>query len=132
MSEHLSSEQISHWIAGERDTRQARHLRECAECSAELGRAESFFAALGASLRHWGDQHMGVNYARPPRVRLWIPIAAALSLAVVFTAIYDQRPPRHSDDALLDHIDAALSRSLPESIEPLTRLLSDRSETREP
>jgi hypothetical protein len=53
MSGHLSSVEISEWLAGIRASDAERHLAECAVCAAELERAGEPLARFGAATRAW-------------------------------------------------------------------------------
>jgi len=52
---HLSPEQISNWMIGERTAESARHARECPQCGAELERMEKALSHFRDSGRRWGD-----------------------------------------------------------------------------
>jgi hypothetical protein len=136
MKTHLSSKAISQWIVGERSKAHAEHLRECEECSAELARVEHLFFTLGTSVRHWSDRRIevgivgGTTPVRRPSVMRWAS-AVTLMVAVGLTLYRyaDQRPSADPQrDALLEQVDAATSRSIPEAMEPLTMLLPPEAE----
>jgi hypothetical protein len=56
MNHHLSSEQMSEWMIGERTPEEDRHARECRQCRAELDRLEKAFSLFRDSGRRWGDR----------------------------------------------------------------------------
>src|SRR5262245_5518235 len=64
MSQHLSSEQISEWMAGERTAQMKDHLGQCPECSAEIARVEAALATFRSSVREWSDQQSSPEIAR--------------------------------------------------------------------
>jgi len=144
-SQHLSSEQVSAWIAGDRPEQFAAHLQDCAECRAEISAFESVTGALRSQLQQaasstripafqpkgesfWGGRLSGSRWA----------LACALTAALIAIPIYQQQhktlqqkniPPAPvlsseiSDAALLQQVDAQLSRGVPGSMEPLTALV---------
>ena len=70
MNPHLSSEQISKCLIGGGAPRETQHVRECAACSAELGRLESSFSQFRGSIRHWSDRVSVTDGAIPWNVRI--------------------------------------------------------------
>src|SRR5271157_513509 len=65
MSQHLSSQQISQWMIGERTPQQEQHVRQCSQCGAELARMEAALALFRGSVRHWSDVQ---SRAEPPAI----------------------------------------------------------------
>jgi len=55
MNQHLSSEQISRWIAGERTNEQERHASACPQCRAELDHLENALSLFRDSGQRWSD-----------------------------------------------------------------------------
>jgi hypothetical protein len=56
MSEHLSSEQLSWWIAGERSAAAESHVHACAACRDELVRCREALALFRESGEQWSNQ----------------------------------------------------------------------------
>ena len=140
MNGHLSAEQVSRWMIGERSGRQEEHVRECPECAATLAGLESAMALFRDSVRDCGEM-----YGRPPlsvpsklrRVRplRWAPVAALLLLAVIpfYTDSRDRRRQAEmarADAALLEQVDAEISRAVPAPMEPLVKLVSWNSDSK--
>ena len=102
MNQHLSSEQISRWIAGERSPREERHARECPQCRAELERLENAFSLFRDSGRRWSDHWFASPAERSPlrsRRRASLGWASALAATLLLAALMMQRPwpgPPHS------------------------------------
>jgi hypothetical protein len=135
MNEHLSPEDISRWFAGERGAEVERHAGECEECGARLDRMESALAEF----RGWVHEWSAAQPASSPRAawrgagghvaRRWI-LAAAMVLILVSGPAYWQsrRQARAAEmaraDALLEQVDAEISRAVPQTMEPLVNLVA--------
>ena len=136
MSGHLTSVQISEWLAGIRGADAERHLAVCAGCAAELERANEPFAQFGAAARAWcavetpvprmGAIASAVRHRRRAvAMRLALAAAAALLIA---TPVYRQHrraiETARQDEALLEQVQAEVSRSAPEPMQPLEQLVA--------
>ena len=55
MNQHLSEDEISQWVSGERTVEAERHLYECPECAADVGGMEKMLALFRESGREWSD-----------------------------------------------------------------------------
>src|SRR5580704_16553019 len=53
MTPHLSPDEISMWVAGERTLEQEQHLKECSRCSGEVGEVERTLALFRESGKGW-------------------------------------------------------------------------------
>jgi hypothetical protein len=97
MSQHLSSEEISNWMLGERRADQERHARECARCSREIESLQKAFSLFRESGQRWADHWYVFRDARSDpgrRSRLWGRLSFAVSLAAsVIAGILLLRPP---------------------------------------
>src|SRR5688572_1098961 len=120
MSNHLSTAQISEWIAGERAPENERHLQGCAACRGELAAFESGLVALGQSVRHWAAQQdagprLEIRGRRKlARVSLrWALAAAAVGAAALLPVRWATEARREialqQDAELLEHIHTQLS-----------------------
>ena len=88
---HLASQQISEWVAGERPAGAARHLDRCAECRAELVRFDRLVRDFRESAVRWSD-HVHVTPAATRR-RVWrVAAAGALAAALALGALILARP----------------------------------------
>jgi hypothetical protein len=134
MNRHLSSAQISEWVAGDHTTECEQHLRECAACSAELAVFESGLAVLGRSVRYWAAQQDFESQRSIPdrgdigrnRWRLAVVAAAAGALALlpVHWSRNAQREAQWAEDAqLLSRVNAELARTVPATMQPLMDLM---------
>lgn len=138
MNQHLSSEQIARWMAGERTPSDEQHAGQCEECGAELARLEAALGLFRGSVREWSEQESGAEpqrvwrVERAPRVFVlrWAVMVAAL-LMLVWMPIYQGAKDKQrkaelarADAALLEQVDAEISRAVPEPMEPLIKLVA--------
>ena len=136
MIKHLSTAQISEWIAGERAQENQRHLQGCAACRAELAAFESGLVALGQSVRHWAAQQDAVPSLeiRAPRGLAgvswrWALAAAAIGAVALLPIRWNSEARREAalqqDAEFLEHIHTQLSRAVPATMEPLMILMQE-------
>jgi hypothetical protein len=141
MSQHLSSQEISRWMMGERTAQQEQHVGECSECGAEVARMETALGLFRGSVRQWSD---GQERADPPAVDdilaarrgsgirpvRWALVAAALLVLAAAPVYRNARERRRqaeiarADALLLEQVDAEVSRAVPRPMEPLAKLVS--------
>lgn len=88
MSSHLSDEQISAWVAGERSGEAQAHVAACAACAAEVERTTGALALFRESAErcaeHW-TARPGRKRSRAWRWAMAVPALAAILAAVVLT-----------------------------------------------
>jgi hypothetical protein len=135
MNEHLSPEDISRWFAGERGAEVLRHAGECDECSSRLDQMESALAEFRGSVHNWS----GAQQASAPRIawrpenryvaRRWILAAVSLLILASAPAYWHSRQQARAAeiaraDALLEQVDAEISRAVPAPMEPLVNLVT--------
>lgn len=137
MNTHLTSQQISEYILGDRSREAELHIRACSLCQAELNQFENSLKGFRSSVRQWSEQQLSPfplqvkrNPARPWMMRLgW---AMAVITLCIFLGRLSYRPlpvsktaaTTAADVALLAQIDHEVSRTVPDSMEPLTQLVS--------
>ena len=140
MNGHLSSEQISRWMIGERTDREEEHVRQCSECAAQLAGLGSALALFRDSVRDCGEMYGHPHVGLPSRAQSvrpgflvgrsrWASIAAALLLLAaipIYTTSRDRRAAEiaRADAVLLEQVDAGISRAVPAPMEPLVKLVS--------
>ncbi len=138
MSTHLSSEQITAWVVGERGQEADCHLGECAACRIEVRGLEETLLAFRSSAREWSDEQFNPNFRLPANrreERSWIRgfswAVAALVLCLFLGRLISRSVPANavprdatSDADLLKEIDQEVSRTVPGPMEPLTELVS--------
>lgn len=139
MNRHLSDDQISKWALGERSPEALRHAGDCPDCRMQLERDAQALAAFRQSARHWSGQELaagvpawGREVAHPrilPLSLRWVCAAAALLLCAGVEEVWRNHrsapPDRAAADALLlKQIDAGVSQTVPDSMQPLVKLVS--------
>jgi hypothetical protein len=141
MSRHLSSQEISEWMIGERGAERQEHVRECARCAAEIAHVQGALSSFRASVHGWSEQ---VWSSTPPRLspaprhgfRTWslrfAAVAAVLLIAGLVPLYNIAHRPRspvnaQADAQLLEEVDAGVSRSVPRTMEPLMALMAGDS-----
>ena len=136
MSGHLSSVEISEWLAGIRTSGAERHLAECAGCAAELERAGEPLARFGAATRAWCAAETPVprlgsvaSAARRRQRFMTMRVAlAAAAVLMVAAPVYRQHQRAiemaRQDEALLEQVQTEISRSAPEPMQPLEKLVA--------
>ncbi len=139
---HLTEQQILAWQLNEQTLEQAAHVAECGECRAEVEGLQSSIAAFRSSMVAWSEAHES-RAMRPvwtaPRKRWLQPafqwVAAAALLIGVAAPLYthhviEQRREEQAhqralaDQALLEQVDQEVSQTVPDTMEPLTDLVS--------
>jgi anti-sigma factor RsiW len=119
---------------GEPSPAARRHLEDCPACRAELGNFREALGAFRGAVHCWSENQAQAALAvhgSPSESRSWIAshqLALALLLAAVciLTSIL-WRPGANapsSDAVLLNQVDAQVSRAVPRSMEPLTKLVA--------
>jgi hypothetical protein len=134
MNRHLSSENFSEWMVGERTPEHEQHLRECAECAAELDRIQTPIALLRGAVREWStNENRGtVPIADRRRIGgLWLRLGAtAAALAVLVAIGIEGRNWRaagidREDEILLGQVQTAVSRPVPATMQPVYDLMEE-------
>jgi len=132
MNRHLSSEDFSQWMVGERTPEREEHLRGCAECAAELERVQAPFELFRGAVRQWSANEDRGTVAMPQRSRtggLWLRLAAtAAALALLIAAGIEGQNWRaagidREDEILLGEVNAAVSRPVPATMQPVYDLM---------
>lgn len=137
MSSHLSKEQISEWILGDRSPQAEEHVRICVVCRNELSRFETTLTHFRGSVRQWSaEQFHGNRYQVSntiPRLTLQklsyaIAVLAFLVCAALSLVLSRRQPSLPeavlADSALMKQVDQAVSRTVPGPMEPLMQLVS--------
>jgi len=135
MNVHLSQDQISQWISGDRSGESARHLEGCAACSDEVTRLESALAGFRESVQAWPAPPPSLPHPRSaPRVARWV-LAAAVLAATVAAPVYwrhrAQAQAARADATLLQQVDAEVSEAVPSPMQPLVQLVSWNASAKE-
>ena len=142
MNNHLSSQQISRCLAGDITPQEQQHFHECPECGAEMVRVRTLLSDFRGAVSQWAEAQQPVlQYARFARKRQWRVLrwapAAAAAAAITVIPLYKNFQERESraqaaqaaqaaqDALLLERVNLQLSRTAPESLQPLMDLISD-------
>lgn len=140
---HLSSGQISRWIAGQRTECEAQHVRECETCHADLAALESEFLAFGRCVREWAAEQqkppLPLNLRgleRPYLSRPWVWRLGAAVIAVAIGIPFcvgrrsgDDEAVQKNNARLMEQVQAQLSRSVPTPMEPLMNLMLEERDS---
>jgi hypothetical protein len=140
MIEHLSAEQISQWMMGERTPQLLQHVTGCARCGAELQQLETALTQFRTAMREppyspaypivppaWREPDSSSPWYSWPRLVLAI---AALFILVALPLSWRARVREQAaqtalaDSQLLESVDSAISQAVPEPMEPLVSLVS--------
>jgi len=141
MSAHLTSEQISGWIAGDRTPDASRHIRECVQCRAEADRLDALLAEFRSSVIDWSALQEGAEapgrwtlLARRRRstggMLRWKLAAAALAIAVAVPICKNTSDRQRAAEAfradarLWEEVNTHVSRPVPTPLEPLMKLVA--------
>ena len=125
MKRHLSPEEISRWIAGERDGAWSLHMSECGACAGEAERTRAALEEFRGAVNAWRVPPMRMKAARrrvPMAVR-WVLAAAAAACLAALPPVYKHRQEA-ADAVLLEEVDAQVSQPVPRPMEPLLPLVS--------
>ena len=146
MSAHLSSEQISRWMAGDRNPDADKHLQECEQCAAEIARLKMLLGEFRSSMVAWSAIHKDAEVPErgiptEHRRRLvggmlrWKLAAAALTV-VLAVLIWKDFSDRHraaeayeADVRLWEEVNTHISRPVPSPMEPLMKLIAWEPDT---
>lgn len=99
MKQHLSSEEISAWLAGEPAENAARHLRECLACRAEVEGLRDTLAQFRESGTRWSAHYMmtaPTPRRKPAALATVVAFASMLAVAAVLlrqaAPVAEERP----------------------------------------
>ena len=141
MTTHLSDIALAEWLQGEEDSAALEHLEACEACRKE---AVDFRGKLGAFREAFvaDSEAREFKWARPAdKPATWRPAWSALLVwsaraalaACVLAAVLWMRSPKPApapapsdaaDNALLERIQADLSRQAPQALEPAESFLA--------
>ena len=129
---HLSSTQIYEWTIGERGPDVERHLQNCPSCRDEVLQLQNGLVAFQRSAHQLAEQSTASHSVKQQRLSWQWATAAAVAvgfaLLPLFLNVNDARQDaqRAQDSLLLNQINARLSQSVPEPMEPLMKLMIDK------
>ena len=135
MIEHLSGEQISQWMIGERSPQMERHVAECSDCLCRLEQLETTLSQFRGAMRNVSGPAIPA-WNEPASRGFWFSwrgavLATALLLLSIAAPVYWASQAREraataarADAQLLEQVDSEISRAVPEPMEPLVNLVT--------
>jgi hypothetical protein len=140
MSAHLSSEEISKWMACESNPDAERHLKECPQCAKEIDQLRALLGSFRFSVIEWNALQKGAKVPAywmqtEHRRRLvggmlrWRLVAAALIIVLAVPIWKNFSDRRHEVEAfeadvrLWEEVNDHISRPVPSPMEPLMNLV---------
>jgi hypothetical protein len=141
MSTHLSSEQISKWMAGDNNPDADRHLKECPQCAAEIACLQSLLSAFRSSVVEWNalqrraeapERWMPTERRRrfAGGLQRWKLAAATLTIVLVVSIWKNHSDRRHAVEAfeadvrLWEEVNSHISQPVPSPMAPLMNLVA--------
>jgi hypothetical protein len=136
MIEHLSAEQISQWMIGERTPQLQRHVAVCEECRAELEQLQTALSQFRTAMRAPASSILPPAWREPAPRSGWLSwprmvLATAAVVVLVALPITWRTREREraaeaalADSQLLERVDSAISQAVPEPMEPLVTLVT--------
>lgn len=133
---HLSPEQISQWILGERQPDAEEHFGICRKCRDDIARLQESLSVFKRGMLEWASASDVTSSVAVPARRLsrtswgWVA-AAAMVMTVALTPRYlETRRAQHEaelaqDSLLLNEVQAHLDRTVPQSMEQLMDLMRE-------
>lgn len=139
MSQHLSGEQLSAWMTGDRPAEVAEHCAGCPACRDEVARFTGSLASFRDGLRLMAVPRPAFEFPERPRWMIlkwrlsprWA-LAGALLAVLAVIPLYrrgDPAPVEISDSALFDQVNVQLARRVPGAMEPLSALAWPEEQT---
>ena len=134
MIEHLSAEQISQWMIGDRTPALEHHVAGCHECRSELDQLEATLLQFRGAVRECSGSAAPMAWRNPGARNVWLSwqrlaLAAATLILLVTLPLYWSARERaraaeaaRADALLLEQVDSAISRAVPAPMEPLVNL----------
>ena len=136
MTEHLSADQISQWMIGDRSPQLQHHVALCTQCRAQLEQLETTLGQFRGGVREWSAVTAPPAWRQPASRSHWPPVqrlmlaAATLLLLVAMPVYWNVRQKQKAAEAaradaqLLEQVNSSLSRAVPEPMEPLVNLVT--------
>ena len=141
MKRHLTSQQVSEWVSGERTAEQERHVVACSGCQSEIARMEGALSLFRTLVHESAAAELEnappLRYRHPETDRRaggigmlsWGLAVAAVCAVMTLSTVLWQNHRAEQDTAVTDaklllQIDAALSRAVPQPMEPLAKLVA--------
>lgn len=135
MNRHLTSEQISEWLAGEYSSEVEQHLADCAACRVEVALFKTTLKVFRQSAHNWADQNCAPARATLRHVkrapyrsafRAFCLVGAMLLVCFFADTVRREISVRtlNSESALLQRVNSQIAQDVPSSFAPLDSLVS--------
>jgi len=135
MIEHLSAEQISQWMVGDRTSQLEHHVAVCEECRAELEKLETALSQFRTAMREpaaavpppvWHAPQSATWFSWPRLVVATVALLVLVALPFAWRVHAREQAAEAAlaDSQLLESVDSAISQAVPEPMEPLVSLVS--------
>ena len=135
---HLSSEQISQWLLGECDADAQRHVESCRKCHDDIVQLRDGLHVFKQSVHRWAEHSQVWNVpARKPSSSVSWTLAAATAVAMSLALYLGVRQQaqveavKARDSLLMDQVHARITRTVPQSMERLSELMTERKEAQQ-
>lgn len=129
---HLSSTQIYEWTIGERRPGVEQHLQNCSSCREEVLQLQNGLLVFQRSAHQLAEEGPAFRPVKQQRLSWQWATAAAVAMGFALLPLFlnvneaRQDAQRAQDSLLLNQINARLSQSVPEPMEPLMKLMTDK------
>ncbi|MGC2657761.1 MAG: hypothetical protein WA324_07270 [Bryobacteraceae bacterium] len=141
IGQHLTQQQISAWLVGERSSEAIQHIRNCAACRAEVLLLGTTLVDFRTCVRDWSQQHTTAVVITAPGSlhhsfftfnRACLATAAAILCILLGVSLRSSHPTKPvsafiSDRALMNRVDDEISRTVPTAMDPLLPLVAWQS-----
>jgi hypothetical protein len=135
---HLTEQQVSAWLIGERPSEVIQHMRSCSACQAEVLLLGTTLMDFRSSVREWTREHTTPAVIAPPLAihrplitfnRACLAVIAALACLLLSVSLHRHNPvpsssPINADRVLMSQVDDEISRTVPTAMEPLLQLVA--------
>lgn len=130
---HLTPEQFGECLLGSEKSEAARHIAECEMCRVEVERMRRALGGFRQGVHEWASRHPQPMIETARTWFVWWRYAAVTAMALTVVAaglllkqgrVEPSRTATMSDAALLEQIDAQVSRQVPRHMEPLVNLVA--------
>ncbi|HEX4809372.1 MAG TPA: hypothetical protein VH325_10600 [Bryobacteraceae bacterium] len=142
--QHLTQDQISAWLLGERSAKSLEHIRSCSSCHAEVLLLGTTLLDFRSSVREWSEGHaspevIAVTGAARHSLFTFNRLCLAAAAAIVCVFLGMTLRPSHAvllpdnpitDRALMNEVDDQISRTVPTAMEPLLQLVAWKGDAR--
>jgi hypothetical protein len=141
MSNHLSQDQFAKCAVAKPTKAELQHLKECAECSAELDGFGNTLSLFRSAIRHRIDDRVALRPLNVAPLRSaptafsnwrWAFVVAGFVVVVLFPFFMTEHIPQETNNrqstetsanALMNRVNLHLSRTVPAPMEPLMELI---------